>query len=347
MAGTPGSSSDAVAFFTKLEQEAHHVDFFQALRKLEALHMDKPGLGRSSRPADDPARLCQEPSLKFAPSTLSGFELGKDGGPPRLATYFFGLFGPNGPLPTHLTEHALQRTLNFDDPTFARFADMFHHRMLSLLYRAWADARPTVQFDRPNADRFSTYVGALFGIGSEELKGADELGSTAKLHYAGVLSLQTRNAEGLRALINDYFGVSAEIVEFAGGWMQLPENCLLRLGADRESGLLGINAVTGAEVWGGQQKFRISMGPMKLSELKRMLPGGESLKRLVAIVRSYVGDEKDWDLNLLLDGTDAPALSLGESGELGWTTWLGSNRDRPVILDDVVLQPMHAVTEFG
>ena len=47
---------------------------------------------------------------------------------------------------------------NAGDPTFAVFADLFHHRMLSFFYRAWAQAQPTVSFDRPEADRFGAYV---------------------------------------------------------------------------------------------------------------------------------------------------------------------------------------------
>src|SRR6478609_2460492 len=73
---------------------------------------------------------------------------------PRLYVTFGGMFGPQGPLPLHLTEYARDRIINSADPTFARFLDIFHHRMLSLVYRAWADAQPTVQFDRPESDRF-------------------------------------------------------------------------------------------------------------------------------------------------------------------------------------------------
>ena len=52
-------------------------------------------------------------------------------------------------------EYARQRLLHHGDATFARFADMFHHRMVSLFYRAWAQAKPCVQHDRPQQDRFS------------------------------------------------------------------------------------------------------------------------------------------------------------------------------------------------
>lgn len=65
-----------------------------------------------------------------------------DEGPARLEQFFFGLGGPNGPLPLHLTEYMRERQRNHADPTSKRFLDVFHHRLLSLFYRAWAEARP-------------------------------------------------------------------------------------------------------------------------------------------------------------------------------------------------------------
>ena len=104
--------------------------------------------------------------MAFAPSTLSAFEEQAGGRPPRLEQRFFGLLGPNGPLPLHLTEYARDRLRHHGDRTLVRFLDLFHHRLALLFYRAWAEARPTVQHDRPDEDRFATYVGSLAGYGS-------------------------------------------------------------------------------------------------------------------------------------------------------------------------------------
>ena len=51
-----------------------------------------------------------------------------------------------------------------------------------------------------------------------------------------------------------------------------------------------------------------------------MLPGGSSLDRLTAMVRNYIGDELNWDLNLVLQREDVPSWQLGE-GKLGQTVW--------------------------
>jgi type VI secretion system protein ImpH len=63
MAAENRTASPAVAFYQALRQTPWAFDFFQALRRLECLHADKPRLGNSRRPADDPLRLTQQPSL--------------------------------------------------------------------------------------------------------------------------------------------------------------------------------------------------------------------------------------------------------------------------------------------
>ncbi len=64
------------------------------------------------------------------------------------------------------------------------------------------------------------------------------------------------------------------------------------------------------------------MGPMNLKDYERMLPGGKSFARLKAWVRNYVGDELGWEVQLILKAGEVPAVRLGETGRLGWTTWL-------------------------
>ncbi len=147
--------------------EEHHV--FQALRVLEAHYADSPRLGESRRPREDKLRLGQEAELAFPPTTIASFTPEKDGKPAQLSNRFFGLFGPQGPLPLHLTEYARDRERHKHDASFSRFADMFHHRVASLFYGAWAQSQPTVQFDRPETDRFGDYIGSLIGLGFPSL----------------------------------------------------------------------------------------------------------------------------------------------------------------------------------
>jgi type VI secretion system protein ImpH len=328
--------------FQDLEESPFRFGFFQALRYVEAACPEKPRIGSSTKPADDPIRIGQKPSMAFAPSTLSAFDRSSSSGVPRLEVSFLGLLGPNGPLPLHLTEYARQR-LRSHDPTLARFLDVFHHRMLCFFYRAWASAEPTVQHDRPETDRFACYVGSLFGLGMESLRNRDKAPDLIKLHFAGHLSCQTRYAQGLRDMISTYFRVPGEIREFIGQWLDLPDTYLLRLGESPSTGRLGISTTIGARVWDCQQKFRIVLGPIDFSQFQRLLPGGDSLLRLTAIVRNYVGDQLGWDLQLILKKEEVPELRLGFVGNLGWSSWLLSEPLQEDV-DDLILDPPNPET---
>jgi len=329
-----------------LEEKPHEFDFFQAVRRLECLYREKPRVGVSYHAKDDAFRLAQTPTLAFAPSTLAGFEPQTAEHPPRLSVYSFGLLGPNGPLPLHLTEYVRDRLRNSDDPTFARFLDVFHHRMLALFYRAWASAQPTVNFDRPDDDRFAIFIGSLFGLALPALRDRDALPDMAKLHLAGQLSCQTRHADGLQAMLGDFFKTQVDVEEFVGQWLELPHGSRWRLGETPETGTLGLTTTVGASIWERQRKFRIVMGPMSMDDYKRMLPDRKSLDRLTALVRNYVGDEMMWDVKLKLDKEEVPPLVLGGAGQLGRTTWL-VGRPFENDADDLLLDPLARELSHG
>ncbi len=318
----------AVELDRLLSEAVARLDFYQVMRLIENTHAELPRVGTSLRPRDDAIRLGQEAALAFAAGPLAGYDRARDGRPPRLRVNFFGLLGPNGPLPIHLTEFARDRQRNSADPTFVRFLDLFHHRMLSLFYRAWATAQPVVNRDRPQDDRFALYVGALCGLGQTSLHRRDAVPDRAKLHFAGLLSQATRHAEGLRAILQAFFRVPVEILQFVGQWLEVPADLRTRIGVRDGHARLGDSTTLGGRSWQVQHKFRVRIGPVGRADFERFLPGGDSLPRLAAWIRNYVGDTLDWDLQLVLRPDAVPALTLGGGGggtRLGWTTWLGGD----------------------
>lgn len=308
------------ALFAALAEAPYRHDFYQTLRRLEAANPHKPRWGQARRPVDEPIRLGQTPDLSFAPAPLAAFESGREGKPPRLLVHLFGLFGPNGPLPIHLTEYARER-LRAGDPTLTRFLDLFHHRFLTLFYRAWAQAQPHVNYDRPESDRFSRYIGAFVGIAPSAFRGRDAVPDLAKLFHVGALIRQTRNVEGLRAILRHFFRVPVDVEEFVGDWMPLDTGERTYLG--RPGAVLGVAAVAGRRVWDRQHKFRVWVGPLTLAEYEEFLPGGVQLRKLVDWVRLYATFELHWDVRLLLKKDEVPVARLGAGRRLGWTTWLG------------------------
>lgn len=339
MASPDRGPTDPLALLQALQESPYRFGFFDALRRLDAVHAQRPRTGESSRPSDDHTRFAQAPSLAFAPATLASFAGQTANRPARLEVYFFGLMGPNGPLPLHLTEYARDRIRNSGDATFARFLDLFHHRMLALFYRAWAVAQPAVNFDRPPQDRFAGYVGSLCGLGLPALRDRDAMPDLAKQYFAGLLAAQSRHAEGLETMAAAFLALPVRVEQCVGQWLELPEQSRLRVGESPETGALGVSAVIGERVWERQQKFRLVLGPVGLDDYERMLPGGESFARLVAMVRNYAGDQYAWEVRLVLRCEEIPSVRLGVSGRLGWTTWLDADA-RFEDAGDLYLEPL-------
>jgi type VI secretion system protein ImpH len=319
-----------------VQERPYAFGFYQAMRIIECCYADRARFGTAPFPANEPpVRLAQEPGMHFESASLTAFEAGSGERPARLSVRFFGLLGPNGPLPLHLTEYAQHRQRQHKDRTFARFLDIFHHRMLSLFYRAWANHQPTVSFDRRHADRFSAYVGALVGLGMSALRNRDAIDDLTKFYYCGHLSLQTKPSDGLQAVLSGFFGVPVRIDEFVGGWMELPEKVRSRLGVDPDNGVLGESVTIGTRAYGRQHMFRIVLGPLSLPDFESFLPPRERTRLLVALVRNYIGDEMDWKLALILREEEVPMVRLDGRYHLGWTTWLG-NRPGGQDADDLV-----------
>ena len=316
-----------------LEREPHRFTLFAALRLLEQAYADRPRFGHSRRAADDRVRLQQPPHLSFAPSDVIRLT---DAGRrrPVLEQYSNGVFGPNGALSLHLTEYAFERRQQFNDPTLSDFVNLFQHRLIGLFYRAWADADPATNFDRPDSDRIRGYVGALIGLGEPAALGRDHVRDYAKLTRAGHFGPHARSAGGLEAVLSGYFAHRIAIRQFVGEWLEIPSEVRCRLGARDATASLGIGASLGASCWQVQHKFEIIVGPLSLREFLDFLPGGPALAALYDLVRLYTTDEWSWRVRLLLRAEEIPAARLDGTARLGWTSWTGGRRSTA---NDVVL----------
>ena len=203
------------AWLALVAEAPYRFDFYQVMRRVASAHPNLPLLGEALRPLDEPVRVAQPAELDFAPAAIHSVQR-RAGLPPRLMQRAFGLLGPNGALPLHLTEYARERAQHHGDATLQRFLDMLTHRFALLFYRAWAEAQPAVSLDRPGNKATFNRIGALVGIGLPSLQDRDALPDASKLHFAGRLSRQTRDAEGLLAWCRIEFDVPVAIEQWCG-----------------------------------------------------------------------------------------------------------------------------------
>lgn len=323
----------------QLQSQPHGYSLFAALRLLEQTFAERPRLGEARKAADDAVRLGQAPHLSFAPCDVAQLANAEDGSL-RLEQFAFGLFGPNGALPLHLTELAYERRRHKEDATIVDFLNLFQHRLISLFYRAWAESEPAVSLDRPDSDRFRTYVGALIGMAPGSARDADVAPDYAKLSRVGLFAAQPRSAEGLEAVLADYFDIAAEVRQFVGSWLEIPDDLRCRLGGI-EAAALGSNATLGAATWQCQHKFEIVLGPLPRAMFENFLPGAPGLAELHSLVRLYTNDEWEWQVRVLLRDVEIPGARLDGASPLGWTSWLGERRAHAA---DVVIQERAAAS---
>jgi type VI secretion system protein ImpH len=319
--------SHAIGADGALARDTSRFDFFQALRLIEAAYPERAGLGRSLRPADDAVRLGQKPRLGFAAVELAEYRPAVDGRPGRLTLNAGGLFGANGPMPLYFTEYAHNRMLHEADTTLVGFLDMFHHRQLSLFYRAWAMSQPVVGLDRgrPLVEGYGRYVGSLCGQAAQAAAGQDSTDDPDTLQFCGLLATRTRHASGLGLLLSQYFSVPVAIRQFVGQWLKLSGQDQTTLQGHGKRPL-GAGLVVGKRVWDRQSKFRVVIGPVGKTDIRRLLPGTASHRRLIEWVDLYTGGLLDWDVELRVQPDAASGMRFDGSARLAHTSWLGSRR---------------------
>jgi len=329
----PAAGTLPPQFWRDLEREPYAYDLFNVLRWIDARAGARAPLGRDTVARSEPVRLRQEPSMAFAPSTLAAARGARDGRPPELSIYSFGLFGPNGPLPLHLTEYARERIHHYGDHTLSAFADIFHHRLILLFYRAWADAQSTVSLDRKE-ERFTRYIASLLHMGVPSMLRRDTVMDHAKFFMAGHLLRQTRNPEGLKQILQTFFALPVRIREFVPQWIRLPPSQRLGLGGNQA---LGRDTILGAAVRDAQHKFRIEVGPLAGDDYASFLPGGKRARQLTHWVRDYIGVELAWDVRPVLRRQEVRGVTLGGRQPLGLASWLGKRRPEQGDARDLLL----------
>ena len=307
----------------RLWDEPYAFEFFQAVRLLENLLQGRNEIGRFSSPDREIVRFEQNTSLSFPPADIMSLTA-RDDAPPLMKVSFMGLLGVQGVLPRSYTELALARAAS-RDTVFREFLDLFHHRLVSLFYRAWRKYRMLERAaSAPNA--LELVLASLIGLGAATLQNRQFVPDADLLFYTGLLTQQPRSATALELLLSDYFEVPVQVEQFVGAWYKLDKEALCSLdSAEDETRQVGIGSVVGDEVWEPQAKVRIVLGPLSRKRYAQFLPAGSAHRALRSLVRMF-SDEIDFEAQLVLAAEETPECVLGKTGEsgprLGWLSWV-------------------------
>jgi type VI secretion system protein ImpH len=240
-----------------------------------------------------------------------------------------GLTGPLGVLPYDYTLLVAERE-RARDHALGDFLDIFHHRIISLFYRAWLKNRPTVSYEKGSEDRLSQHLLHLMGQGMEAGDRALPPLQRTLLFYVGLLAPQARSAVALERMLEDVFDVPVEVEQFVGGWYPLPESDQCAVGEDVEySTQLGLGVVAGDEVWDQQTRVRIRLGPLPADKYAEFLPTGSAHALLRWLVRHFSHDAFHFDVQLVLDRDAVGGCVLGDPDKrqpLGWSTWVRTTK---------------------
>jgi type VI secretion system protein ImpH len=323
-----------------LFSEGYRFEFFQAVRLLERLHPERKRVGHHEDPAAEIVRFRSRQSMAFPASEIYEIDGPEDAEVDARDTVwvnFMGLTGLQGAMPRHVSSLLADPSVKAQTAALTAFLDLFNHRLISLFYRAWEKYRFAIAYERGGDDTFSRYLYCLIGLGTAGLRGRLHIDDQILLYYAGLLAQRPRSAVALEGILEDYFGLPIEVVQFQGQWFEMNTDILSSLGADGQNNQLGVNAVLWERIWDPQARFRVNVGPLSYPQFRDFLPGSDAFVHLVELTRFFVGEDVNFDVRPVLRRDEIPWCVLGQDAavRLGWSMWL-KVRD----LDEDVAQPV-------
>ncbi len=342
MASPLGKTNASV--IDRLLRQPHRFAFFQAIRLLlasgGAARLGAPGgeLGGMSNVHEEPIRFHSLPALEFPPAEIVSIDAPASGPnseeiPLEVKVAFWGLIGPAAALPNHYTQTVIDRSRH-KDYALRDFLDLFAHRQLSFFYRGWEKHYVAAGFERAakqgraSDDPLRDALLAIIGRGVSSVQDRLEVTDDTCIYYGGAF-VDRPCAESLRQIVEDALELPTKILSLFGQWLLLPESERSRMGAIDGHSRLGTDTMLGERTWDPTSKFRIRLGPVGWHDFQRLMPTGPDLVPICQLIRSYVGCEFAFDLQLILLADQIPPCHLNSDGDavdphLGWNTWLCS-----------------------
>lgn len=337
---------DLKAQLRPFEEQGNRFGFYQLMFLLERVHAGAAPIGIDGPAQNERIRLRPDPTMAFASSDVASVAsvTYPDGVErTRVTTTFMGLYGSTSPLPNYFVEHVAQSEHQGERQPVREMLDVFHHRLLSLIYRTWTKYRLYVGYKSKGADAFTRRMlcaAGIDGFGAHN----PPIHKFLFLRYAPMLAWRARSARGLNVALDEMFGnLGVRIEQFVGAWILIEKPYRNRLG--QANAQLGESLTIGKYVFDASSRYKIVLGPLGYDDYLAFLPGGHKRPLLRGVCAVFTRGMYDVLLELHVKPDAAPRYQLGSprASTLKRTAWLGGPKkafvltvplDEPVVKDD-------------
>ncbi|HLK99772.1 MAG TPA: type VI secretion system baseplate subunit TssG [Myxococcaceae bacterium] len=319
---------------------AGDVRFVPLVGLLERLTSSAARVGGDGPPSEEAIRFRHDPAMTFSAGDVSEVKLvpritawGEEQKGPRhvfeVVTTFLGLTGSASPLPGYMVEEIAQE--DPDRPLRREFLDLFHHRVVSLLYRALTHYLVEAETTRAGDDAWSRRVLALSGLDTYERGPTVGLSVDQLLRLAPLLATRARTARTLELalmdVLRDELGeAKVSVQQFAGSWVEVETEQRMKLG--KLNSHLGRSSMLGGRLFDRAGKFIIGISPLDGATYHRLLPEGDLSPLVREVVTLVVRDplECAMELGVREDVLGAFQITQKNTARLGRNTYLGGRR---------------------
>ncbi|XTZ36959.1 type VI secretion system baseplate subunit TssG [Salmonella enterica] len=306
-----------------LHRDIWRVNFYRFCQLLEQENPHAPKLGATSHPGNDPVRFRPWPGMGFPVSELRGVEIDDDHPqcPPTVRTTFLGMYGVDSPLPGSYLDDIAQRRDGHE--AVSAFLDIFSHRLTTQYYRIWRKYAYPVTFEAGGQDATSQCLLGLVGLGIPGTSEKVTAPVSRFLALLGTMRLPTRNAEGIRALVNLLAPDTRAVIT---------EPDPVKVHIDDQSGLgsghrirLSQRATLGKSGKEACSRVLVTLMTENPLEAEGWLPDGHLHTDFLVLMRVYLGYRSDARLSLIVPVRFLPEPRLGKGRriQLGRTGLLG------------------------
>jgi type VI secretion system protein ImpH len=316
---------------------ARQYDFFVTVAMLERLTPEAVRVGGDGPYDREAIRFRHDSSLAFSAAEVMSVERAEVPKPPEhrldktqhrfeVTTSFLGITGSVSPLPLYLAEEIEQG----DEASRIRkdFLDLFHHRVISFVYRVGQKFDFPREYKKDASDAWSRRMLSLAGFDAYDEWRPKHIPRWQMLRLAALFASRVRSGRTIEMALEDVVGhalagAKVSMKQFSGEWTPLDQEQRMALGGLNSR--LGVDSVLGIECFHKAGKATVVIGPLG-DNFRRFLADGDLYPVVCEVLGLLTAEPVEFELDLVLAPQARPPFLLGkqEGGRIGFDSWLSS-----------------------